>query len=56
MSRHAAKYATGNGVCVKPTCKCGWIGRAAPPLHARLQYRNHVAVEQIRRLKAQGTK
>ena len=39
---HAATYATGNGVCVKPLCRCGWIGRAQPPAAARHLYRAHL--------------
>jgi hypothetical protein len=48
LAGHAARFATGNGVCVKPTCKCGWIGYAQPQNGARVQYRNHIAVEQER--------
>jgi hypothetical protein len=42
VSGHAARYDTGNGVCVKPRCKCGWIGRAATPANARHLYRSHL--------------
>lgn len=49
LAGHAARYDTGNGVCVKPKCKCGWVGYAQPTAGARAQYRNHVEVARMRR-------